>query len=65
MICSFLKICYNDKYKVPHSVCDDVTVKAVEEVCSNCRWEKMRLQLETNVKFTDYVSSHLLSLVVS
>ena len=42
IICSFLKISDNID-KGPPSVCDDVTVKAVEKVYSKCRLRKMRL----------------------
>ena len=62
IICSFLKILDGSDDEGPHSVCDDVTVKAVEEVYSNCRLRKMRLQFESHFS---HVSSHSLSPVVS
>ena len=61
MIYSFHKITHVYSPKGLHSVCDDVvTLKAVEEVYSNCRLKKMRLK----ISHFSLVSSHLLPLVV-
>ena len=61
MICSFLKI----PFDISASICDDVTVKVVEKVLSSCRLKKIYIQYEACEGLIDYVSSHLLSLVVS
>ena len=59
IICSSLKISHEFS-----PVCDDVTVKVVEKVSSNCRLRKMRLQFLFD-KYFSWVSSHSLSCTCS